>query len=107
MSTAGVEYELNDDIKKVDEKLDATNRKLQEPYQQDGNDYALLKAAIEVELFLSQKSYNSPCLNDRTTEVTDVSFPVLVATAKSVGMGHVNMSLEKLDDVRRKELSKM
>ncbi|GJU92195.1 auxin-responsive protein SAUR71-like protein [Tanacetum coccineum] len=36
------------------------------------------------------------------TEVTDVSFPVLVATAKSVDMGHLNMSLEKLDDVGRK-----
>ncbi|GJV87136.1 hypothetical protein Tco_1531074 [Tanacetum coccineum] len=130
MSTTGVEYELNDDLKKVDEKLDATKRKLQEPYQQAGNGgvqkrlaeqleesqegkkmleglYALLKTAIEVELFLSQKSYNSHCLNDGTTEVTDVSFPVLVATAKSVDMGHLNMSLEKLDDVGRKKLSEM
>ncbi|GJS73267.1 hypothetical protein Tco_0706108 [Tanacetum coccineum] len=126
---------LNDDLKKVDEKLDATKRKLQEPYQQAGNEsqegkedimddvsavhkenkregvivpiYALLKAAIEVELFLSQKSYNSPCLNDGTAEVTDVSFPVLVATAKSADMEHLNMSLEKLNDVGCKKLSEM
>ncbi|GJS43470.1 hypothetical protein Tco_0568513 [Tanacetum coccineum] len=32
---------------------------------------------------------------------------VSVTIAKSVGMGHLNISLEKLDDVRRKELSNM
>ncbi|GKF80692.1 hypothetical protein Tco_0239294, partial [Tanacetum coccineum] len=47
------------------------------------------------------------CLNYGTTKPRDVAFPVLVAIAKSVGMGHVNMSLEKLDDVGRKKLSEM
>jgi hypothetical protein len=47
------------------------------------------------------------CLNDGTAQVRDAAFSVLVAIAKSVGMELLNMSSEKLDDVRRKKLSEM
>nr|GEU44526.1 protein MOR1 isoform X1 [Tanacetum cinerariifolium] len=47
------------------------------------------------------------CLNDGTAEVRDAALSVLVAIAKSVGMGHLNIPLEKLDDVRREKPSEM
>ncbi|GJT85811.1 hypothetical protein Tco_1067528 [Tanacetum coccineum] len=111
---------LNDDLKKVDEKLDATKRKLQEPYQQAGNGISRRKEDVRgtyVSACIEKTERRIDCpkqfLRIRSvwsvlmTEVTDVSFPVLVATAKSVDMGHLNMSLEKLDDVGRKKLSEM
>ncbi|GJY14629.1 protein MOR1 isoform X1 [Tanacetum coccineum] len=56
------------------------------------------------------KDYVRICLerlNDGTAEVRDAAFSVLVAIEKSVGMGLLNMPLEKLDDIRRKKLSEM
>ncbi|GJX83969.1 protein MOR1, partial [Tanacetum coccineum] len=47
------------------------------------------------------------CLNDGTADIRDAAFSVLVAIGKSVGMGILNMSLEKLDYVRRKKLPEM
>jgi len=47
------------------------------------------------------------CLNDSTPEVRDSSFSVLTAIAKMVGMKPLERSLEKLDDVRKKNLSDM
>ncbi|GJV64813.1 protein MOR1 isoform X1 [Tanacetum coccineum] len=47
------------------------------------------------------------CLDDGTAEVRDAAFSVLVAIAKSVGMGLLNSSLEKLDYVRHRKLPEM
>ncbi|KAE9452481.1 hypothetical protein C3L33_15614, partial [Rhododendron williamsianum] len=43
------------------------------------------------------------CLNDGTPEVRDAAFSALAAVAKLVGMRPLEKSLEKLDDVRKKE----
>ncbi|GKC32962.1 protein MOR1 isoform X1 [Tanacetum coccineum] len=45
------------------------------------------------------------CLNDGTAEVRDAAFSVLAAIKKSVGIGLLDMPLEKLYDVRRKKFS--
>ncbi|KAF6174853.1 hypothetical protein GIB67_026341 [Kingdonia uniflora] len=47
------------------------------------------------------------CLNDGTPEVRDVSFSVLAAIAKLVGMRPLERSLEKLDEVIKKKLVEM